>query len=404
MAHGSPGEKPGVMERIAVVAVAVSLASMIVTLAVVLGFKREVTQRIARLASHAVVAGPGGALAPDAGPVRRSERLEELISTTPEFVSAAPYALRVGIVRTDEAVEEAVLKGVGPAWDWSRFEGWIVEGALPRTGDSLRTKDILLSRTLAGRLALGVGDRVEMLFVSTDELPRRDRFKIAGLYASGLDEMDARLVFTDLRNVQRLSDWAPDEVSGYEIFVSDPESAGAYAEALEHRLFYDDAEETLNLSVSSVQALYPSVFDWLRAHDVNAAVIIVIMLLVAFFNMASAVMILVLERTRTIGLLKALGMTDGMLQRMFLCRAVFVALRGMAWGNGAGLALCLVQQRFGLLRLDAEGYLLSQVPVALDWGWLLALNGGVLAAIVLLLALPARVVSSVKPSETIRYE
>jgi len=289
-------------------------------------------------------------------------------------------------------------------YDWSSFGQWLGEGELPRVGGSVRTKDILLSRGMAEKLMLGVGDKVEMLFVETGDRPRRDRFKVAGIYSSGMDEMDDAVIMTDLRNVQRLADWSDGEISGYEIFTSDLAGADDFARRLGRTLLYDDADDTANLAVSSVTELYPNIFDWLKAHDVNAAVIIGIMLVVAFFNMTSALLILVLERTRMIGLLKAFGMRNATLREVFLWRAAFVTLRGLAWGNAAGLAVCLVQKYFHVVKLSSEGYLLSEVPVALGWGWWLALNAGVVAAIVALLVVPACIVSTVKPDESIRYE
>ena len=251
---------------------------------------------------------------------------------------------------------------------------------------------------------LGVGDRVEMLFVEAGDTPRRDRFKVAGIYSSGMDEMDNTVILTDLRNVQRLSDWAPDEISGYEVFTDDLAGADDFARRLGHTLLYDEDDATANLAVTSVTELYASIFDWLRAHDVNAAVIIVIMLVVAFFNMTSALLILVLERTRMIGLLKAFGMRNGQLRQVFLWRASFITLRGLAWGNAVGLGLCFVQRYFHVVRLSSEGYLLSEVPISLGWGWWLALNAGAVAAIVALLVVPTYIVSTVKPDESIRYE
>ena len=219
-----------------------------------------------------------------------------------------------------------------------------------------------------------------------------------------MDEADALLAFTDLRNVQRLADWQEDEVSGYELRTDDFAHSDDFARRVALRLLYDDGDEAQNLTVTSLRELYPNIFDWLAAHNVNAAVIVGIMLVVAFFNMASALLILVLERTRMIGLLKALGMRNGPLRRIFLYRAAFIALRGMAWGNGVGLLLCLLQQWFHVVKLDSEGYLLSEVPIALEWGWWLLLNAGVLAVIVLLLGLPTYIISSIKPEQTIRYE
>lgn len=403
-AQSRHGNSPGVAERIAVMSVALSMAVMILTLAVMMGFKREVTRKMAGFAAHATLSDIRSVDAPDTEPVRRTEYLEELVRSTEGFVSMAPYAVRGGIVRTADAVEGLLLKGVDGHYDRSFFDEWLVEGAWPRVGDSVRTKDLLLSQTLAERLMLGVGDRVEMLFVEEGALPRRDRFKVSGIYASGMDEMDRALAITDLRNVQRLSDWGPDEISGYELFTQDIDRAGEFVGALRRRLLFDEEDETANLVVRSVQEQYPHVFDWLKAHDVNAAVVIVIMLAVAFFNMAAALLVLVLERTGMIGLLKALGMRNGMLRRIFLYRAAFVALRGMAWGNGIGLGLCVLQATTHVVKLSSEGYLLSEVPVALNWGWWLALNAGALAAVVALLVIPACVVSTVKPDRTIRYE
>ncbi len=397
-------ERPGIMERIAVVSVAVSVAVMILALAVMMGFKREVTHRIAGFAGHATLTDVRSLRTPDAHSVLRTPQLEELIRSTEGFVSMAPYAVRGGIVRTDRAVEGVLLKGIDAAYDCSLLGAWLEQGALPRVGDSLRTKDLLISRTLAQRLSLGVGDRVEMLFPASDARPRRDRFKVSGIYSSGMDEMDRALVVTDLRNVQRLSDWGPDRITGYEIFTREIGEADGFARRLNHALLYDESGEMQNLVVQSVRDLYANLFDWLRAHDVNAAVVIAVMLAVAFFNMATALLVLVLERTRMIGLLKALGMGDAALRRIFLYRAAFVALRGMAWGNAAGLGLCLLQLTTHAVKLNAEGYLLSEVPIALEWSWWLPLNAGALAAIVALLVIPSHILSTVKPDQTIRYE
>ena len=329
-AQHTPDNKPGVMERIAVISVALSVAVMILAMAVIMGFKYEVARKVTAFAAHAVVTDVRGVGTLDSEPVRRSARTEGLIRSTRGFASMAPYAVKGGIVRTADAVGEVMLKGVDTAYDWSAFRGWLVDGDLPRVGDSIRTKDILLSRSLADRLMLGVGDRVEMLFVEAGDTPRRDRFKVAGIYSSGMDEMDNTVILTDLRNVQRLSDWAPDEISGYEVFTDDLAGADDFARRLGHTLLYDEDDATANLAVTSVTELYASIFDWLKAHDVNAAVIIVIMLVVAFFNMTSALLILVLERTRMIGLLKAFGMRNGQLRQVFLWRASFITLRGLA--------------------------------------------------------------------------
>lgn len=403
-ARSNSGKNAGVMQRIAVISVALSMAVMLVSIAVMMGFKREIARKMAGFTGHVVLTDIRGIHTLDATPIRRTEHLETLIRSVPQLVAAAPYALKGGIIRTDDTVEGVTLKGVDASYDWQTYREWLVEGELPRIGDSVRTKDMLLSRTLARRLRAEVGDKIEMLFVESGEQPRRDRFKVAGIYASGMDEMDRTLILTDLRNVQRLSNWRPDEISGYEIITADLAEAAAFADTLEERIYLDESDETANLAANNVQWLYPNVFDWLKAHDVNTAVILVIMLVVSFFNMATSLLILVLGHTRTIGLLKTFGMRNGPLRRIFLYRAGFVALRGLAWGNAVGLGICLLQATTHLVKLDPEGYLLSEVPIALEpWQWLV-LNAGFLTAIVALLVIPASIVSTVKPEESIRYE
>jgi len=406
IARPSEENRPGVMVRIATLAVAVSLAVMLLSLAVITGFKREVTRKIAGFSAHVEVTGRSALYryTSSSQPVRRTEALEKLLRESPGCRTAAPFAAEGGIMKTPEAMQGILLKGVDAAYDWSFMREVLVEGELPRTGDSVRTKDVLLSRMAARKLQVKPGDKVEMLFIESDAAPRRDRFKVSGLYDSGMEEMDNLLAFTDLRNVQRLLGWRADEVSGYELWLDDLHGADPFADRLAAELFLSQLPEAENLGVDSISERFPMLFDWLRTHDVNAVVILTIMLVVALFNMISALLILVLERTRMIGLLKALGMNDGQLQRIFLYRASFIILKGMTWGNAVGLALCLIQKYGHVMKLDASGYLLSEVPIAVEWGWWLALNFGTAALILLLLSLPAYIVSYIRPEQSIRYE
>ena len=398
------GLKPSVMERIASYSVTLSMVVMILALAVIVGFKREVADRMSAFAAHVSLTDIQAVHSLDAQPVERGEALEKVIRETEDFSKMYPYAVKGGIVRTEDAVVGVVLKGVDATYDWQRIDRWIVEGERPRVGDSIRTKDVLLSRNLSRKLMLGVGDKIEMLFVESGSKPRRDRFKVAGIYSSGMDEMDDRMMWTDLRNVQRLAGWSSGEVTGYEIFTSDLNEADDFAKRLNHRLLYDEELDAVNLVANNIQKIYPNIFDWLKAHNVNGVVVVVIMLIVAFFSMAAALLVLVLERTRMIGLLKALGMTNGDLRQIFLYRAGFIALKGLVWGNLIGLGLSMIQAWGGVISLKSEGYLLSQVPIAVEWGWWVLLNVGFVGAIVGLLVIPASIITSVKPEESIRYE
>ena len=375
------------MSRIAVVSVAVSVAVMLVALAVILGFKREVTARMVGFSAPVEVIDGAGIYAAESRPVAATARFEALLRAVDGVQRATPYAVKSGIVRTRDAMEGVALKGVDGSYDWSFFAGRLTEGRLPRVGDSLRTKELLLSARTARLLGVHAGDKVEMLFVAGDERPRRDRFKVSGLYSTGMEELE-RTALTDLRNVQRLSGWSSGEVSGYDLFLGDVRQADRLAEAVNDALLRSDLPETDGVVAVSVGERYPAVFDWLKAHDVNAAVVIAVMVAVAFFNMASALLILVLERTRMIGLLKAMGMENRRIRRIFLYRAAFIVGRGLLWGNLAAGLLCWFQARFHLLRLDPAGYMLSEVPVAVSAGWWLAVDVAAAGAILALLLVP----------------
>lgn len=404
IARPSEVNRPGVMVRIATVAVALSLAVMLLSMSVIMGFKREVSRKIIGFAAHVLVTDIRSVHSMESPPVRRSEALERLIEEQPGSLAAVPYATKGGIVRTGAGMQGVLLKGIGPEYD-TRFLGEIlIEGALPRAEGDTRTKDLLISRNVARKLKLGVGDKVELLFVETGASPRRDRFKVSGIYYSGMAELDDRLAVTDIRNVRRLNGWEHGEVSGYELTVGEEIDREEFTRSLNRTLLLSESEETDNLIAASVEQRYPTLFDWLRTHDVNAAVILTIMLVVALFNMVSVLLILVLERTRMIGLLKALGMTDGQLQRIFLYRAAFIIGKGVLWGNAAALTLCLIQRWGHVVKLDASGYLLSEVPIAIEWSWWLGVNLGSAAVILLLLSLPTYIISYVRPDESIRYE
>jgi lipoprotein-releasing system permease protein len=386
-----------VMVRIAVATVAVSVAVMVVALAVIFGFKREVAAGLTGFTGHVEVVNLDGNSSFETAPIVRSAALEEAVSRIPDFKSIAPYAVKGGMMKSDDAIQIVMLKGVDAAYDWDFFENSLVEGALPDVGDSVRKPEILISRPLADMLRLGVGQRAEMLFVQQGSLPRRYVFEVAGIYATGFDEMDRLVVPTDIRNVQRLARWDASQITGYEVNTTDYARLARFRERVVEVL-------PVGIMAISVDEKYPQLFDWLRAHDVNAAVIIVIMIAVAFLNMGAALLILLLEKTRMIGLLKALGMADSALQRVFVMRSAAIVLRGMLWGNLVGIALCLAQKWGHFITLNQAGYLLTEVPVSLGAGWLLALDAGAFVLMVGLLTIPALVVSRITPDKTIRFQ
>ena len=392
------GGRGTLMERIAVAAVALSVAVMIVALAVIAGFKSEISQRLAGLGAHITVTALGSdPSSPTA--VIRNEPAERELAALRGVVSLRAFDARGGVVRSERAMQGILLKGIEGGYEGTLFERSLVAGTLPRTDGAERSKELLLSRTTASLLAVGEGDRVEMIFIDR-EGARRDRYRVSGIYSTGMEELEA-LAVTDIRNISRLAGRAGNEIGGYEITLDgfgDIERCTALAGEIVARMCDDD------LRVRNLVELYPNIFDWLRTHDVNAAVVIGVMLAVALFNMVTALLIIVLERTRMIGLLKSFGMTDGALQRLFLYRAAAVTLRGVLWGNAAGLLLCAVQWLWHPVKLNAAGYLLSEVPIEVVWWHVAALDAGAAAVIVAAMMLPARLVSRIRPEQAIRYE
>lgn len=403
-AQTSEENRPGVMVRIATLAVALSLTVMLLSMAVIMGFKREVSRKIVGFAADIELTDIRSGAGPESHPIRYSKELQGLFEGEKQVAGVQSYLTLGGVVKSREGMQGTLVKGVGADYDTRFYEELLVEGRIPRIGDSLRHKELLLSEGVARKLGIAVEERIELLFMDGSGEPRRDRFKLVGLYRSGMEEADNRYALTDARNLRRILGWDADCVSGFELTLHTSDEADKTADRLNLALLYSEWEGAENLVARSVQQRYPAMFDWLRTHDVNAAVILGIMLIVALFNMTSALLILVFERTCMIGMLKALGMTNRSLRAIFLYRALFIMGRGVVWGNVAALVLALAQKWGHIIKLDASGYLLSEVPIAIEWSWWVAINLGAVALILLLLTLPASIVGRIRPEQSIRYE
>ena len=396
------GHKKNVMVRIATLSVVVGMAVMIVALGVIFGFKRQITSKLTGFGAHVQLVHLDGNSSYETVPISIGQPVVQRIAELDDVSGIYPYAIKAGILRGDEAMQGVVLKGVGPDYDWSFFERYRVEGELPRVADSVRNKEVMLSSRLADMMHLKVGDPFEMLFIQNP--PRRDRFRVAGIYDTQFDELDKVMILTDIRNVQRLSGWDSTQVTGFEINTRDFARLDRFTAQIDELVFDTPGLDDQLLRAVSIRERYPMIFDWLDAHNVNAAVIITVMLLVALFNMVSALLIILLERTPMIGVLKALGMDNRALQKTFVIRSSFILLKGMFWGNLLGVGLCLLQSYTGWVRLDQAGYFLTTVPIDLDWGWWLLLNVATFVVLVALLALPTLIISLILPEKSIRFE
>ena len=396
------GERRGGMLVIATISVAVSMAVMLVSMSVIGGFKSALEEILTGFAAHVRVEVLQAASVADATPLELSPEFEQKVAQIDHFGSIARVAEKSGIIKSATAMQGTLIKGVDVGYDSLFYRSCLVEGRLPRIGGESRTKDILVSEALANMLEVGLDDKVEMVFTSPEAPIRRDAYKIVGIYNSGMTTMDRSLALTDIRNIQRLNGWSENQVTCYEIMADDVAFLDEFAGNVRVEALYGGGETLWR--TTDLRSSYPQYFDWLATHDINGVVIIVIMIVVALLNMITALLIIIFERIQMIGTLKALGMRNGAIQRVFLWRSLSVIVRGLAWGNAIGLGLMAVQHLTGVFKLDAEAYILSSVPVSFELWWWLGLNLLVPLVLVVLLSVPVAVISRIKPDQTLKYQ
>ena len=369
---------------------------MIVTICVVVGFKRTVTQKVAGFGAHIQVVSFDNNNTYDMQPIEVSDSMLTSLSGYEHVAAVAPFITKPGMLKTDSASPGMVLKGTH-YWDF--FEQNIVAGEVPT-----RAGEVVVSRETAKALKLAVGEAVNAYFVDETNVRAR-RFRIAGIYDTGFGQYDDLFLITSLEDARRLQGWDEHTFSGVEILVDDMRNLDETADRIYFATVNHLDEDGYN--VYYVQTLHeqnPAVFAWLDLLDMNVVVIIVLMLLVAGFNMVSGLIILILDGVQVIGTLKALGADNRFVQRVFLSQAAMLIGKGMVWGNIIGLGLVAVQYFSHLMPLEASTYYVSYVPIAFAWGWIIALN--ILTAVVslLILLLPSRIVAKISPARVMHFE
>ena len=397
------GHRAGIMERVATIATTISLAVIIVTLSVVVGFKQNIDELLTGTSADIVVTAPQSRGIVSPVTLSRSESIERYFERV-DVERYSAYLAKEAVIKSDDNIVGVMLKGVDSLYDSRFIENHIIEGTLPRLSGEPRSKDIILSRKVAQSMDVGVGDRIEMVFVDGESGLLRDRFAVSGIFETGVDVIDNVLVISDIRNVERFYDRSGNRVTGYEIWLKPEADAEVVAEQLNDNFFELYFEKEINAEAFTINSVYPHLSGWLATHDVNALFITIIMIIVALLNMTTALLIIVLERQRMIGELRAMGMRRGGVVRIFVFRALFIISRGVIFGAIIGIALSLVQHFFAVVPLPSEGYILTTVPAALCWGrWLVAIVSTVVITLIMMI-LPAMLATRVSPSKAIRYE
>jgi lipoprotein-releasing system permease protein len=387
---------------IAVFGIAMGLAVMLVAISIVTGFKEEISNKVIGFGSHIQILNYDSNVSFETSPIDANPAFLPQIKSIEGVKNIQVFALKAGIVKTQNDIQGLVLKGVGEDYDWSFFDKSMVEGSTFRLKKDSTSNSIVISSYLAKKLKLKSGDSFQMWFIQ--DTPRFRKFIVSGIYETSLQEFDKTFAITDIRHIQRLSGWNENQVSGLEMILTDFKEINRVTSEVDEIVSTTFFEDGSRLKVLNIIEKYPQIFDWLNLQDVNVWVIIILMLVVAGINMISGLLIIILDRTNMIGILKALGTTNRSIQKIFLYQSSYLIFKGLLWGNLLGISLCLIQKYFNIIQLDPTSYYLTSVPVNLDFFNILLLNAGTVLVILMFLILPSMLISKISPAESIRFK
>ena len=385
-----------IVMKIAMLSIALGIAIMLISISVVVGFKNQIKDKVVGFVSPIQIQV-----------LNQNESIEEtpfiydsIVKSRlgfPFVKSVHPTANKAGIIKTDSEIQGVVLKGVDEDYNWDYICSNIVDGSIPSYSAEERSNEVLLSKIIADKMQLNVGDDVRLWFVGDDMKARGRKFLVKGIYETGLVECDERFVYCDLNQIRRLNGWEDNEVGHLEIMLAD----GVDAEEANNVIYYSIPTNLVSFTASD---LYPQIFDWLALQDMNVVIIIALMLMVSGITIISMLLIIVLERTSTIGVLKAMGASNSFIRNIFLQRSRRILLLGMLLGNLFGIGICVIQKYTEFISLSPESYYLSSVPIELNPWHIIVLNIGTFLLWVLMMLIPTMVINNVKPSKSIRFE
>ena len=385
--------------KIGIAAIAIGIVVMLIAIATGFGLQEKIRDKVAAFNGHIEITNYD---------TNASDESQVPISTDqefyPEFKSIEGIthiqatATKFGVIRTEEDFEGVVVKGVGADYNWKYFEEFLVDGRLPDFSGK-RNEEILISNYLAKRLGFKVGDKFQTLFTNNlaELRPRIMAFTIVGIYNSGFQELDEKFCIADLRHIQRLNKWEANQVGSFEVFIDDFSEIDEKADEV-----FREIPSTLN--ARPITQKYYTVFEWIKIFDSNTNIIIAIMIIVAGINMITTLLVLILERTQMIGVLKALGSNNWSIRKVFLYNASYLIGLGLLWGNLIGLGLLLTQKYFKLFPLNPDTYYVSEAPVYLNWDYVVLLNVGTFLACLLMLLIPSIIISKISPVKAIRFD
>lgn len=385
----------GTIHRIAVASVAIGIAVSLGSFMILGGFQDKISEKVFSFTGHYQVQKFVSNNAFEESPTSKNSDFYKDYPKNNLISHVQVYAHKPGLLKGDEEVEGVLMKGVGPDFDALAFQNSIIVGRFIQFSDSGASNEILVSRKIADKLKLEVGERITMYFVQ--EPPRFRRFEIVGLYETFLENFDDKIIIGDIQSIRNLNGWSEDQVGGFEVFVHDDKNLDELAEPIYNTLDFD-------LKLIKVTDKYIEIFDWLVLLNNNVYIFLGLILFVAAFNMVSILFILIMERTQMIGILKALGSTNKQIRKIFVWNGVRIIGRGLLIGNAIALGFGLLQDRFHLLALDPESYYMTYVPISWNWPVFIILNASVLLVTTLVLFIPSMLISNIQPIKAIRFD
>lgn len=385
--------------KIAISAIAVGMIMMIVSVATGIGLQQKIRQKVSAFNGHIIISNfDDNQSQVSVNPISTKQTFYPKFNSVEGVSHIQAVANKAGIIRTATAFEGVVFKGVGKDYQWDNIKEYLVEGNLPDLSHDLNPQ-VLISQYLANRLNLKVGDTFNTFFMKEDsnQLPNLRVFEITGIYNSGFQEFDATYIIGDIRHIQRINKWNPDQVGAFEVFLDDFNTIKEKGEEV-----YKQTNSTLD--TKTIEEKYYYIFEWLQLFDFNIITILIIMIIVATINMVVALLVLILERTQMIGILKSLGANNWTVRKIFLYNAFYLIVRGLFYGNTIGIGFVLIQHYFGIIKLNPENYYVNEAPVYLNWTYILTLNLGTILICLLVLLIPSYIITKISPVRAIKFE
>lgn len=394
----------GPIIKIAVSAIAIGIIMMIVSVATGIGLKKEIRNKISAFNGHIIVSNYDSNQSEETlSPISIKQDFYPKFTAVPEVTHIQAIATKTGIIRTESTFEGTILKGVGKEYDWKSIESYILEGRLPNVNSNLND-EIIISKFLANRLNLKLGDKFITFFLKNEvnKYPNKRNFEIVGIFDSGFQEFDANYIIGDIRHIQRMNKWEKDEVGAFEVFVNDFDRIEELGIAV-YKATFNKQNQAKPLDSKTIVEKYYFIFEWLKMFDINIQIILIVMIFVATINMVVALLVLILERTQMIGILKALGANNWSIRKIFLYNALYLIGKGLFWGNIIGIGILLLQKHFGIVKLNPENYYVNQAPVYIGIENILLLNLLTVVICFLILLIPSYIITKISPIKAIRY-